>query len=133
MTLRLWIRRESYCSQSPVDARFGTVMEPACASEFREVWSILLSHQNFTNRDRVFHRLNRSDAARHAARAPVTPQHGAPNARRRGSRDPRRARATCSGGSNQGPHCSESKATHRLPVNRNVGADLRRGPEAVRR
>src|SRR3984957_14394349 len=26
----------------------GAVMEPTCAFEFRSLWSILLSHQNFT-------------------------------------------------------------------------------------
>ncbi len=33
-------------SQSPIGADAGAVMEPACASEFRSHWSILLTFQN---------------------------------------------------------------------------------------
>jgi hypothetical protein len=33
-------------SQSPIGADTGAVMEPACASEFRSHWSILLTFQN---------------------------------------------------------------------------------------
>jgi hypothetical protein len=36
-------------SQSPIVAKKGAVMEPACAPSAARRWSILLIHKNFTN------------------------------------------------------------------------------------
>jgi hypothetical protein len=46
MTLSLRWAGALPISQSPMDAEGAAMMEPACASEFRRCWSILLTFQN---------------------------------------------------------------------------------------